>query len=198
MNRTGGSRFTNYQYWKMAEKFELILEPDKTLVFEGPHPPHSETVAINLAVKNPTDAVKAYKLKCTDNSLFQIYPAVGILKPGASENLKIKSMKSTPPTRKHHFVLFHMDPPAEVATGRKAWEGYKGKESRKSLSVEWRVKKAEGANAPAQAAAANAPVQAAAAKAPVQGAVAKAPEKKEEMPAKEPEKKEEKPEEKKE
>ncbi len=118
-----------------ADDFELDVTPSDKVVFEGHY---KQDIHAQLAIKNPKEVMKAYKVKCTDNHIFVIQPAVGFLKPGSSAVVKIKAnTQSNPPSSKHHLVVFHMDPPKEADTARKAWQGYKGQEKRKRLGLQW-------------------------------------------------------------
>jgi len=120
-------------------KFELEVEPSELTFAEGKE-------QLELKLKNTTEKKVAFKVKCTDNDLFkvglsclsrsfygptvtvmsQIRPAIGLLEKGESVGVSLAAkIGASPPTKKHHFAVFHVEAPSDKKEAKEVWNDAK-------------------------------------------------------------------------
>lgn len=79
-------------------------------------------------MKNADDKGRAYKVKCTSNTLFTIKGAVGYVEKGATATIPVTCKKlegDIPDDAYHLFSIYHI-PTETKETPRKTWAEFKG------------------------------------------------------------------------
>ncbi len=112
--------------------FTLSLDPVEKITFKGPF---EAATTSELEICNSTEKRQAWKVKCTDNELFQIEPVVGVLNPEEKATVNLTMIRQDA-ARAHRFVVYQKEAADDAMDARGLWTAATGAEPFKELTIE--------------------------------------------------------------